>query len=137
MATDYGDSEFVDGEFQAAKKTPAPPAPMPSSDPAANPNRPPSREELNFQLSDTQQRLAELKRAQEELEQKRAALEEERRRQMEFQTGRQEMLQNLTRGVGLLEEAEFAARRDAEQMARTLTELRDALAKVQSICEET
>jgi hypothetical protein len=54
---------------------------------------------------------------------------------MELQTGRQEMIQHLTRGVGLLEESEFAARRDAEQMAKTLTEMRDALNKVQSIGE--
>ena len=87
-------------------------------------------------LREAQQKLAELKRAQEELERQRAALEETRRRQMEFQTGRQEMIQNLTRGLGLLEEAEFSARRDAEQMAKALVDLRDALAKVQAIHEE-
>ena len=54
---------------------------------------------------------------------------------MELQTGRQEMIRHLTRGVGLLEEAEFAARRDAEQMAKTLAEMRDAMSKVQSIDE--
>lgn len=46
------------------------------------------------------------------------------------------MIQNLTRGLGLLEEAEFSARRDAEQMARALADLRDALAKVQAVHEE-
>ena len=56
---------------------------------------------------------------------------------MEFQTGRQETIQNLTRGVGLLEEAEFSARRDAEQMAKALVDLRDALAKIEAIHEET
>jgi hypothetical protein len=56
---------------------------------------------------------------------------------MEFQTGRQEMLNHLTRGLGLLEEAEFTARRDAEQMARTLGEFRDAVAKMESVHEET
>ncbi|HEX5220809.1 MAG TPA: hypothetical protein VFZ59_14665, partial [Verrucomicrobiae bacterium] len=66
----------------------------------------------------------------------RAALEEVRRRQSEFQTGRGEMIQNLTRGLGLLEEAEFSARREAEQMAKSIGELRDALNKVQSIHEE-
>jgi hypothetical protein len=47
------------------------------------------------------------------------------------------MLENLTRGVGLLEEAEFNARRDAEQMAKALVELREALTKVERIQEET
>ena len=88
-------------------------------------------------MAEAQQKLAELKRAQEEMERQRAALEETRRRQMEFQTGRQEMIQNLTRGVGLLEEAEFSARRDAEQMAKALVDLRDALSKVEAIHEET
>src|SRR5207249_825364 len=41
------------------------------------------------------------------------------------------------RGLGLLEEAEFNARRDAEQMAKALVDLRDALAKVEAILEET
>ncbi len=64
-------------------------------------------------------------------------MEETRRRQREFQTGRLEMVQNLTRGLGLLEEAEFTARRDAEQMAKALGDLRDALGKVQAINEES
>jgi hypothetical protein len=55
---------------------------------------------------------------------------------MECQTGRAEMLQHLTRGIGLLEAAELTARRDAEQMARGLGGFRDALSKVQSINEQ-
>src|SRR5256714_11350717 len=56
---------------------------------------------------------------------------------MEFQTGRQEMLQNLTRGLGLLEEAEFNARRDAEQMAKVLVDMREALSNIDGFHEET
>ncbi len=41
------------------------------------------------------------------------------------------MLQHLTRGIGLLEEAELNSRRDTEQMARTLAEFRQAVQKVQ------
>jgi hypothetical protein len=104
---------------------------------AGQPQRAPTREEVDSKVADAQQKLAELRREQEELERQRAALEETRRRQMEFQTGRQETLQNLTRGVGLLEEAEFSARRDAEQMAKALVDLRDALSKVGAIHEET
>jgi chromosome segregation ATPase len=92
---------------------------------------------VDSKVADAQQKLAELRREQEALERQRAALEETRRRQMEFQTGREEMLQNLTRGVGLLEEAEFGARRDAEQMAKALVDLREALAKVGAIHDET
>src|SRR6266496_6492821 len=130
MASEFDESDFVDGDFQAAKKSPFA-APLPGSA-----SRPPTREELDSRVSETQQRLMELKRAQEELERERAALEEARRRRTEFQTGREEMLEGLTRSVGFLEEAEFNARRDAEQMAKTLGELRAALTKVQSIHEE-
>src|SRR5208283_4175374 len=59
-----------------------------------------------------------------------------RRRQAEFQTGRGEILLHLTRGIGLLEEAELSARRDAEEMARTLAEFREAVNKVQAINEQ-
>src|SRR5213596_3397356 len=131
MASEFDESDFVDGDFQAAKKSPFA-APQPGGA-----GRPPSREELDSRVTETQQRLMELKRAQEELERERATLEEARRRRTEFQTGREEMLQSLTRGVGFLEEAEFNSRRDAEQMAKTLGELRTALTKVQSIHEET
>ena len=47
------------------------------------------------------------------------------------------MVHQLTRGLGLLEEAEFTARRDAEQMARTLADFREALTKVETIHEES
>jgi chromosome segregation ATPase len=92
---------------------------------------------VDSRVGEAQQKLAELKRQQEELERERAALEETRRRQLEFQNGRQEMVHNLTRGLGLLEEAEFTARRDAEQMAKTIGDFRDALSKVEAVHEET
>src|SRR5271170_7829397 len=124
--------EFIDSDFQPASPSAngGPPAE------ANKANRPPTREEIEALVSEKQIKLAELKRAQEELERERAGLEELRRRQMEFQTGREEMMQNLTRGIGLLEEAELTARRDAEQMARVLTEFRDAVTKVQAINEQ-
>ena len=55
---------------------------------------------------------------------------------MELKTGREEMVQQLTRGLVLLEEAELNTRRDADQMTKALAELRDALGKVQAINEE-
>jgi hypothetical protein len=138
MASQFDESDFVDSDYVATQKnfgsstftTPvaAPPAPH-----ATTMNRPPSREELEAKVIDTQARLAELKRAQEELERERAALEEARRRRIEFQNGREEMLQHLTRGVGIIEEAEFGARREAEQMKQTVEDMRAALDKVQGM----
>lgn len=127
--------EFVDSDFQAGR--PVQPTAATLSSAAADPRRAPTREELEARVNEMQARLAELRRAQQELERERAALEETRRRQVEFTQGRQEMIQQLTRGIAILEEAEFAARRDAEQMAKTLAELRDALAKLQAINQDT
>lgn len=128
---DFDPADFVDSDFQSHK------TPATATLGAGASQRAPTREEVDSRISEAQQKLAEYRRAQEELERERAALEETRRRQMEFQNGRQEMVQYLTRGLSLLEEAEFAARRDAEQMTRTLAEFRDALAKIESIHEET
>lgn len=136
MAPKFDASDFVDTDYQTAKTQAA----TPTSQPGTNSgflNRLPSREELEVKVGETQQRLAELKRAQEHLERERAALEEARRRRVELQTGREEMLQNLTRGVGLLEKAELDARTSAEQMAKSLVGLREALTNVQGVREET
>ena len=139
MSTEFDASEFVDKDFETARQTRfqtttvmSAPAPLPG-----DASRAPTREEVDAQVGDKQQQLAELKRAQTELERERAALEETRRRQLELSTGRQEMTHQLTRGVGLLEEAEFAARRDAEQMAKSLADLRVALEKVNAIQDHT
>ena len=132
MSSDYDATEFVDGDFQAHK--------LPSSMPSASGGqlqRAPTREEVDAELAQTQQKLAAILREKEEKERERAGLEETRRRQMEFQKGREEMIQSLTRGLGLLEEAEFSARRDAEQMAKALIDMRNALARVQAVHEET
>lgn len=117
MAGEYDSSEFIDTEFTTSKSVA------------------PTREDVDRRVVEAQQKLAELKRAQDDLERQRAGLEELRRRQNEFQTGREEIIQNLTRGLGLLEEAEFNARRDAEQMVKTIADFRLALDKVQAIQE--
>src|SRR5208337_323115 len=130
MASDYDPTEFVDADLLAQK------SPFGSAAPAGDPLRAPTRDEVDRKVVEAQQKLAELKRAQDGLERERASLEELRRRQTEFQTGRQEMIHHLTRGLGLLEEAEFNARRDAEQMVKTVTDFRDALDKIQAIHDE-
>src|SRR5438105_2977248 len=131
MSSDYDPTEFIDGDFQPQK------SPYSTASAANAGQRAPTREEVDSKVADAHQKLADLKRAQEELERERAGLEETRRRQMEFQTGRQEIIHNLTRGLGLLEESEFNARREAEQMAKTLVDLREALSKVEAVQEET
>lgn len=125
MAAEYDATEFIDTDFRAHK-----------SPGAGDQFRAPTREEVDRKVVEAQQKLAELKRAQEELERERSSLEELRRRQLEFQNGRQEIVHNLTRGLGLLEEAEFNARRESEQMAKTIADFRDVLSKVEAIRED-
>ena len=141
MGGDLDHSDFVDPDFEPGRRvggsgvttsiTMNPPTPAPG----LPGGRPPSREEIDQQVTAAQQALVELKRRQEELERERAQLEEARRRRLEYQQGREEMLVHLTRGTGLLGEMEHATRSDAEQMARTLADLRAALDKVSALDE--
>lgn len=130
MSSDYDATEFIDGDLQDHKSSSF------ATGGGAAYHQAPSAEEVNLKVTEAHQELAAKKRELEELERRRAALEETRRRQAEFQTGRQEMVQNLTRGVGLLEEAEFNLRRDAEQTAKALADLKEAEAKLKAIHEE-
>jgi hypothetical protein len=127
MTAEYDATEFIDTDFQANK------SPFAATN---DPLRAPTRDEVDRKVVEAQQKLAELKRAQEDLERERSALEELRRRQLEFQNGRQEMVHNLTRGLGLLEEAEFNTRRDAEQMIKIIADFRDALEKIQNVRDD-
>jgi hypothetical protein len=135
MATGFDASEFVDREFEAAQNSFRSTTAMTAQ--PDDTNRAPTRDEVDSKVGDLQSKLSELRRAQTDLERERASLEETRRRQTEFTTGREEVIHNLTRGLTLLEESEFAARRDAEQMSRTVTEMREALHKVQAINDQT
>lgn len=132
MSLQYDGTDFIDDDLRAARHGTATSTVAPSQ-----PGRAPTREEVEFRVSEMQQKLTDLKRSQEALERERVQLEETRRRQIEFQTGREEMVQNLTRGIGLLEEAEFNARRDAEQMLKSLTGLKDSLEKVELLDENS
>lgn len=133
MASQFDDSDFVDREYQTSQ---GPFSAAPGHNGGGVTFRPPTREEIETRAAAAQQQLAELKRAQEALERERTALEEARRRRLEFQTGREEMLHSLTRGVGLLEHSEYNARREAEQMGKSLAGLREALVGVQGLREE-
>ena len=139
MAATFDESEFIDTDYESSKQnlnlSSVTTTTMTSHSPASA-SRPPSREEIEARVSDAHTRLADLKRAQEQLERERASLEEARRKRAEFQQGREEMLHHLTRGVEMLHEAEFQARRDAEQMSKSLADLREALGKVDALKEE-
>ena len=135
MATPFDESDFVDRDYEESQQqvqSSVVPPPGPTKAQSA-----PTREQLSAKVTETQKKLAELRQVQEDLERERTQLEESRRRQNEFVTGREEVLTQLTRGVELLKEAEQDARRDAEQMAKTLGDLTGSLEKVSGIDEES
>jgi vacuolar-type H+-ATPase subunit I/STV1 len=139
MTAPYDETEFIDHDLEGGKaaETAASGALRGAATPPLGGAAPaPTREELESQLGSTQDRLNELRRLQEQLEAERANIEETRRRRAEFEKGREEVLAHLTRGIGLLEKAEFESRRRAEQLARTLEDFRARLEEVQAINEE-
>lgn len=137
MSSPFDETDFIDRDFQQSRAPAGSTHQPPGASPGSAMPRPPTREELEARVGETQQRIAELRRAQEELERERATLEEARRRRTELETGRHEMVEHLTRGAGLIERSEFEARRDADQLAKTLAGFRDALEAIQAIKEQT
>ena len=131
MSSKLDESDFVDRDLEAMQESGAP---APGVDDSSA-DAPPSHEELTSRVTETQQELARLKRMQEELERERNEIEEARKRRTELATGREEMVQNLTRGIGLLEEAELSSGRTAEQLAMTVSDLQGSLDKVTGIEE--
>src|SRR3569623_732101 len=100
MASKFDESEFIDTDYESSKQslgldigTVA--TTTMSSQPASGFTSPPSREEIEAKVTDAHAKLADLKRAQEQLERERAALEDARRRRAEFNNGREEMLHPL------------------------------------------
>ena len=136
MPSEIDTADFVEAELTTRASVVAhPPAHMAANDPP--PGKPlPTRQELDRDINASQSRLTDLLQQKEQIERERAALEEFRRRQTEFLNGRTEMSQHLVRGIGLLSEAEQKGRRDVEQMARTIADLRDKLDKVTALHEE-
>ena len=133
MSSKFDESDFVDRDLEVVQESSITADPDQDS---ADIHLPPSQEQLTERVSETQQKLAELKQMQEELERERTEIEESRRRRSELSNGKEEMMQNLTRGVGILEEAELSSGRTAEQLSRTVADLRSALDKINLINEE-
>lgn len=131
MPDEQDSTEFVDKDYIEAKSSSALPL---QGTPAV---KPPSPAEMEARAADYQQEIERLKRTEQELERKKAALEELRRRRLEWENSKKELIHGITRALGLLEEAEFNRRQEAEQMKKTIAALSEAISKVQSIQEES
>ncbi|MFQ3670219.1 MAG: hypothetical protein SNJ84_02040 [Verrucomicrobiia bacterium] len=85
------------------------------------------------QLIQQQQLLADLKRKQTELEERKKHLEELNARRKEITEGQRLLREKFTRGLALLERAEHEARREVEQIQLSRQSFDENLKEIESI----
>ena len=90
-------------------------------------------EQLADDVARTQEKLAHLRREQEMLERQKRDLEDLARRQQEFQVGREELLDKLTRGLAFLERQTADAHRRVEQLEGGTGNFRSHLSALEAI----
>jgi hypothetical protein len=92
-----------------------------------------SPEELNLDLQEAQERLLALRRQMEEAERRERELEELRARRNEAIAGHKQMKEKFTRSFTLLEQAEYEAQREMEQIQITKQTFADQLEQLDRI----
>ena len=92
--------------------------------------------EVAGKLDVAREQLLALRRQQEELERQKGELEELRRKQTEYTRGKTEMVENLSRGLVVLEREQIQAQRLAEQCEKTTVAFREYLEKLQRLNDE-
>ena len=92
-----------------------------------------SLEDLSQELQIQQERLLVLRRQQEEIERRKRELEELNRKRQELAVGQKSMKERLTRAVAILENAEYDARKEIEQIQLTRQTFADHLATIEEI----
>lgn len=97
---------------------------------------PTPKEELEQELQQKREQLLLLRRQQEELERQKSDLEDLRRKHEEYTRGRQELIEQLTRALVLLEREQIEAQRRGELCVATRQAFRDALEQLQRIRDE-
>lgn len=96
----------------------------------------PTPEQLSAEVTDKTQQLVALRERQAQIERAKTELEELRRRRAEFDQGRGEVRDRLTHSITVLEQAELTARREAEQLGKSLGGLREVASTVQKLSEK-
>ena len=91
--------------------------PAPAAVPVAV--RGPGSERIDSQVQKAQEQLLNLKRQQEQIERQKRELEELSRRQEELETGRNEMIEKLTRALVVVERQSTEAAKRVEQLNAT------------------
>ena len=95
-----------------------------------------AKEEVDGKLEQARQQLLALRRQQEELERQKGELEELRRKQDEYARGRAEMIDNLNRGLIVLEREQIEAQRLAELCDKTRTAFTEYHERIHSINDQ-
>src|SRR6202047_2125048 len=78
-----------------------------------------SPERLDSQVQKAQEQLLQLKRQQEQIEKQKRELEELSRKQEDLEKGRADMIQKLTRSLGVIERETYEAEKRVEQLRLT------------------
>ena len=92
-----------------------------------------SLEDLSHELQEQQEKLLELKRQQEEIERRKRELEELNKKRVELSIGQKSMREKLTRAIAILENAEYDARKEIEQIQITRQTFADHLTTLEAI----
>ena len=97
---------------------------------------PTQKEELEFELQQKREQLLLLRRQQEELERQKGDLEDLRRKHEEYARGKAEMIEQLTRGLVVLEREQIEAQRRVESCSSARQSFREGLERLQTISDE-
>ncbi len=96
----------------------------------------PQKEELDLKLQQSREQLAALRRQQEELERQKGELEDLRRKQDEYARGKARMIEQLNRGLVLLEREQRQAEAGVELCNSTRQAFRNCLDQLHAIHDE-
>ncbi len=94
-----------------------------------------SRVEIDARVEQARQQMLELRRQQEELERQRQDLEELRRREEEFESGKKEILEELSRTIATIEQEEFEINKKATVLGSFRQTYSDFVRQMQDIRE--
>ncbi|PTX99548.1 hypothetical protein DB346_17070 [Verrucomicrobia bacterium LW23] len=80
-----------------------------------------------------QERLNELRRQTDEIEHRKRAIDELKSKEKEFEEGRRTVLEKLERGLVILENQEFEAKREAEQLRQIREAFNEQLQQIREV----
>ncbi len=93
------------------------------------------RAEIDARVEQARQQMLELRRQQDELERERQELEELRRKEEEFESGKAEMLDELSRTIGMIEQEEFELNKRSGMLLNCREVYQDYIRQLQEIRE--